>query len=79
MFRYETNDGKREERMMGAGDSVNISATGFIRLWIANGGKAIIKAGNRDIKAGADGEVVAYTLDWATVNGSRQLELAPLY
>lgn len=79
VFRYETNDGKREERMMGAGDSMNISATGFIRLWIANGGKTTLKIGSREIKAGSEGEVVAYTLDWATVGTNRQLELAPLY
>jgi cytoskeletal protein RodZ len=80
MFRYETDAGKREERMSVAGETLSVSAAGWIRVWTTNGGKTNLKLGSRELKAGAEGEVAAWAIQWAAgANNSRQLQLLPMY
>jgi cytoskeletal protein RodZ len=80
MFRYETDSGKREERMSITGETVNVAAAGWIRVWTTNGAKTNLKLGSRELKAGAEGEVAAWAIQWAAgANNSRQLQLLPMY
>jgi cytoskeletal protein RodZ len=79
-FRYETDGGKKDERQAAAGENLVVSTTGWIRVWSANGAKTNLKIGTREIKAGNEGEVVAWSLQWGTnATGARQLELVPMY
>ncbi len=79
-FRYETDTGKKDERQSSNGESIVLTGTNNIRIWSTNGGKTNFKIGAREIKAGNDGEIVAWSLQWITAaNGSRQLSLVPMY
>jgi hypothetical protein len=80
IFRYETDSGKREERQAASGETINLSTMGWVRVWTTNGGKTNMRIGTRELKAGADGEIAAWSLQWASAaNNTRQLQLVPMY
>lgn len=78
-FRYEIDGARREERLSGSGEVLNLSGTKSVRMWFSNGARVTIKVGNRELKAGAEGEVSAWALVWTSENADKQLSLVPMY
>lgn len=78
-FRYQGDGGKPVERLAAAGEVLELKAQSRLRLWVANGGVASLTVGSRTIKAGAEGEVVAWELSRLSPELPGQLALIPLY
>lgn len=79
VFRYQADDGARDEQVVDGGDRISFAARNLARLWISNAGNISMSVAGAPLELGSQGEVVALVLRRTGVDDAAAVELLPLY
>jgi len=77
VFRIESDQNPRIERLSQSGETVEISGQSRLRLWFANAGRVNVLVGNRSLKLGSEGEISTWEV--SRQGAGRQLTFVPMY
>ncbi|POQ99073.1 hypothetical protein AU468_10670 [Alkalispirochaeta sphaeroplastigenens] len=79
LVRYQVDQEPRREAVFTRGDTISLSASGLVRLWVSNAGNVGLTVAGSSLDLGRQGEVVALVLRRTAGDGEFLVEQLPLY
>jgi cytoskeleton protein RodZ len=79
VFRYEADNGGRQEQVLNNGQTLAFSVRDIARLWVSNAGNVRMNVAGTAMDLGRQGAVTALVLRRSDADGTPAVEMLPLY
>ncbi|SIQ27059.1 Helix-turn-helix domain-containing protein [Alkalispirochaeta americana] len=79
LVRYQVDQGSRQEAVYARGESLSLSASHLVRLWVSNAGNVDLNVAGTSLSLGRQGEVVALVFRRIADGDEFLVEQLPLY